>query len=245
LLADWAAQLGEKWDCQFGQVGYDRICPLGMLCLPNRGLQLLVWQKKDCSQVVIAFRGSDARDLEDMVSNLRWFVVNPYFDEYKQVRAIVGRVIARVHCRHARIIATGHSLGGGLAQHAAYAAGGRIGYVYAFDPSPVTGYFDVPWEERMHTVERFGIDRIYQAGEVLSLPRYFVSGIFPTPTCRPRVRIVRFATIQSSSLFERHKIEQLTAGLVKLEKEARSSQVPDDYAKALTCTFSPPPDRPY
>ncbi len=113
------------------------------------------------------------------------------------------------------IVATGHSLGGGLAQHAAY-TDKRIGYVYAFDPSPVTEFFGVPLPVRSAAKEDLGIDRIYEAGEILSLPRYLASGIFPTSQCHPRVRIVRFAVVNAPSFIERHRIRNLSEGLAKL-----------------------------
>jgi hypothetical protein len=36
----------------------------------------------------------------------------------------------------------------------------------------VTGYFDFPWRTLRVTRNAFGTDRVYEAGEILSLPRY-------------------------------------------------------------------------
>lgn len=57
-----------------------------------------------------------------------------------------------IKLRHAgnkplKIIATGHSLGGGLAQFMAYAIP-EIDLVYAFNSSPVTAYYDVLSKDR-------------------------------------------------------------------------------------------------
>jgi hypothetical protein len=82
-----------------------------------------------------------------LATGFRIFALAPCFDEYDQVGAEIRDVINKIYasgCRPPRIIVTDHSLGGGLAQHAAY-GDKRITYVYAFDPSPVTGYFDFPW----------------------------------------------------------------------------------------------------
>jgi hypothetical protein len=236
--AAWTRQLrSEKWQCLFGRIGYDN-CPHGVTCVG--GLEFHVWRRDDCSEAVIAFRGSDARDIGDWLSNFRWFIASPLIDQYDEVRneirGIVGR-IAAAGCRHPRIIATGHSLGGGLAQHAAYASP-RIDYVYAFDPSPVTGYFDVPWATRQEAIQHFGTDRVYEAGEILSLPRYIMSGIFPTSSCRPRVRVVRFATIPGASLVERHRITTLTEGLIELSRLPHSGPLPTAYAAARNCDFA-------
>jgi Lipase (class 3) len=238
--ARWVNQLeGEKWSCLFGRIGYDS-CPPGQRCVT--GLQYQVWRRTDCREAVIAFRGTDSGDIGDWISNLRWFVLAPYFDEYDQVGAEIRDVINKIYasgCRHPRIIVTGHSLGGGLAQHAAY-GDKRITYVYAFDPSPVTGYFDFPWRTLRVTRNAFGTDRIYEAGEILSLPRYLASGLFPTSSCLPRVRIVRFATISAPSLLERHRIQAMTEGLIALSKLPHPGPLPTGFKGAQTCDLATP-----
>lgn len=236
--AAWAQKLRSEWRCLFGQIGIDD-CPKGMKCLG--GLALQVWRRNDCKEAVIAFRGSESRDLGDWVSNLRWFVVSRYFDQYDQVRRDINAIlkkIAQSGCVPPRIIATGHSLGGGLAQHAAY-ADGRINYVYAFDPSPVTGILDVPWDTRAKTIERFGTDRVYESGEILSPVRYIASGIFPSSSCRPRVRIVRFSTVPEGSLVERHKIAKFIEGMTELSRAyQKKAPLPVAYADATSCDLA-------
>ena len=216
-LADMVADLNHaKWSCRFGHVG-----PFGCKAGTPRcldGLEYHVWRKRDCGEAVIAFRGTDANEIGDWLTNLRWFVGRRFFDQYDQVQLAVPDIIATLDkqgCRPRLIVATGHSLGGGLAQHAGYSSS-RIAYVYAFDPSPVTGFFAIPFGESGRSIEHLGIDRVYEAGEILSLPRSLASGVFPSSQCRPRVRIVRFATVTTPSLIERHRIGDLTAGLIDL-----------------------------
>lgn len=201
------------WSCWSGHVGPYGCKPGTRRCLD--GLEYHVWTRGRCGEAVIAFRGSDANEIGDWLSNFRWFVGRRFFDQYDQVQEAVPSIIDHVGCRPRLIVATGHSLGGGLAQHGAYAEK-RIAYVYAFDPSPVTAFFGVPFPERNAAAEHLGIDRVYEAGEILSLPRYIVSGVFPSTQCRPRVRIVRFATVNAPSLAERHRIGNLAAGLSAL-----------------------------
>jgi hypothetical protein len=236
--AHWVNQLeAEKWSCLFGRIGYDSCSP-GQRCVT--GLEYQVWRRTNCTEAVIAFRGTDGGDIGDWISNLRWFVLARYFDEYDQVGAEIKDVINKIYasgCRRPRIIVTGHSLGGGLAQHAAYGEK-RIMYVYAFDPSPVTGYFDFPWRTLRETRNAFGTDRIYEAGEILSIPRYLASGLFPTSSCRPRVRIVRFATIPAPSLLERHRIQEMTKGLIALSELPRSGPLPTGFNSAPTCDLA-------
>ena len=213
-MADALARAG--WLCRFGHVGpYG--CKAGTpRCLD--GLEYHVWRRRDCGTAVVAFRGTDFNEIGDWLTNFRWFLGRRFFDFYDQTQVAVPDIIKALYaegCRPRTIVATGHSLGGGLAQHAAY-ADKRIGYVYAFDPSPVTAFFGIPFPERSAATEDLGIDRVYESGEILSLPRYLASGVFPSSQCRPRVRIVRFHTVTAPSLLERHRIRYLTEGLTKL-----------------------------
>jgi hypothetical protein len=236
--ARWLVSLRQEgWECLFGGIG-PLDCPPGIRCVD--GLQYQIWRRRDCSEAVIAFRGSDRGDAGDWQSNFRWFRIGPVFDEYDQVdKAIRGIIddLDNAGCRPKRLIATGHSLGGGLGQHVAF-ADGRIDYVYAFDPSPVTAHFLVPELVRTANVGTLGIDRIYQSGEVLSLPRYIVSGIAPTPQCQPRVRTVRFDAVTATSRVERHRIAALTEGLERLAAAAPHGSLPVAFNEARTCTFA-------
>jgi hypothetical protein len=225
------------WTCLFGQAGAVG-CPPGRRCA--EGLEYHVWRRKNCGEAVIAFRGTDSGDIGDWLSNLRWFVSSSVFDQYDQVQVAMKGVIAEIDrsgCRPRVIVATGHSLGGGLAQHAAY-ADTRINYVYAFSPSPVTAFFGVPFPVRSEASRELGIDRIYESGEILSLPRYLVSGAFPTSPCRPRVRVVRFSTGTNVSLVERHRIAHLTQGIADLASGPAPKQLPTGFANARNCDFS-------
>jgi pimeloyl-ACP methyl ester carboxylesterase len=231
----------DEWSCRFGHVGpYG--CKQGTpRCLD--GLEYHVWKNCRLGVAVIAFRGSDANEIGDWLSNFRWFLGKRYFDQYDQVEIAVPDIIDALYhqgCRPRVIIAVGHSLGGGLAQHGAY-ADNRISYVYAFDPSPVTGFFGIPFPTRSRATENLGIDRVYEAGEILSLPRYLASGLFPSSQCRPRVRIVRFATVTEPSIIERHRIRNLTKGLADLSGHATQTEKGRlGFAHARACDYVQP-----
>jgi len=57
-----------------------------------------------------------------------------------------------------------------------------------------------------------GIDRAYESGEILSLPRHLIEDIYPPSACDPRVRIVRFNLLTGSPV-EQHSMEGLTENL--------------------------------
>jgi surfactin synthase thioesterase subunit len=77
--------------------------------------------------------------------------------------------------KSATLFSTGHSLGGGLAHEFAYSLPRadipRVSKVFAFDPSPVTGYYSVGKSLRAENSENLLIDRIYERGEVLAYLR--------------------------------------------------------------------------
>jgi hypothetical protein len=51
----------------------------------------------------------------------------------------------------------------------------RVTEVYAFAPSPVTGFFSVARELRDSNKRALTIDRIYERGEILALARSLMS----------------------------------------------------------------------
>ena len=179
-----------------------------------------VWPAHSCVEVAIAFRGTDINDYGDWVSNFRWLNrLVPKFDQYAQVQDHVTQVVRDLKrgCGDGatQFVSVGHSLGGGLAQQAAYAERyGNIKYVYGFDPSPVTGFFDVSELVIKHSTDGLGVDRAYEQGEILMLPRAIIENIFPPADCHPRIRSVRF-NVLTGLPGAQHSIADLTAQLSK------------------------------
>lgn len=162
-------------------------------------LRYEAWKKpkSDGSGVLVAlvFRGSTPT-LSDWYSNFRWFIRLPFFlDHYQQTRAIIHKILDKIGQEAGRenveIITTGHSLGGGLAQQAAYATP-HIKKAFAFDASPVTGFYEVLRAERdKHKVDT-DVYRIYEHGEVLAYARLVLRLIFPLSKKDPRIVQVRY-----------------------------------------------------
>jgi hypothetical protein len=182
------------------------------------GLVFDVWVRPGpVPLAVLVFRGTNYLEFADWVANTRPVTNWPgLWDQYEQARALTPAVVARldsVYGGRARIMAAGHSLGGGLAQHAGYTCP-RIEKVFAFDSSPLTGYFDVAKKERLLHGSKRRTFLVYESYEVLALFRL-------VPAYLDRFREVdivavryNFATgLEAPSPFQQHQMQRLVAGL--------------------------------
>jgi hypothetical protein len=178
-------------------------------------LRVEVWTNPLRDAVTVAFGGTTASSGKDWKSNLRWFIPRRD-DEYTEIVAEFGPAFVNEFLRRkqepawaylnkAAIFATGHSLGGGLAQQFAYSLPinkdvPRVKKVFAFDPSPVTGFGSVNQSVRNNNKQNLAIDRIYQRGEILAHFRSITYFIAPPSASNPAIRHVRY------NLFSRRPI---------------------------------------
>ncbi|WP_258306356.1 DUF6792 domain-containing protein [Pseudomonas prosekii] len=161
------------------------------------------------SEVAIVFRGTEADQRQDWFSNARWFI--PTWlrgeDQYDVTRDHVARVFEeeiqkRIGERrlppNVKVVALGHSLGGGLAQQLAYAMPRstenvvKISRVVAFNSSPVTGYYSTANPPRDENTKGLEIDRVFEHGEALAYLRVLINVVVPPYNRASHVRDLRF-----------------------------------------------------
>ncbi|WP_426059899.1 hypothetical protein [Hymenobacter sp. B1770] len=166
---------------------------------------------------VLVFRGTNYLEFADWVANVRPLTNTPgVWDQYEQARALTPILVAKLDSAYGgqqRIFAAGHSLGGGLAQHAGFTCA-RIEKVFAFNSSPLTGYFDVAKKERLQHGSSRRTYLVYESYEVLAMLR-LVPGFLDQFTDNANAVVVRynFSDVHSLSPFQQHQMQRLVAGL--------------------------------
>lgn len=178
-------------------------------CEDDTGLYLRVWKLgADPSAVVMAFRGTwGANDW--LFGNMHWMTRwLPMEDQYSRSRDAAQRVFDHfpdVNGRKTRFYTTGHSLGGGLAQHVLYSYPKKVDQVFAFDPSSVTGFQDQSAENQVAGCD-CGSDtlkgeprifRVYDAYEILANMRILHKLFLPPER---HIHEVRFPNAASHSM---------------------------------------------
>ena len=94
----------------------------------------------------------------------------------------------------------------------------RVQKVFAFDPSPVTGFYSLDVTTRDNNSKGLAIDRIYERGEVLALIRSFENFVYPPSATDPTVRQVRYNLFNSHDPIAGHSIAALAC---KLDEASR------------------------
>ncbi len=217
-----------------------QLLPTGRWNLP--GLKVQAWHHAESHTAVIAFRGTRVTSPADWYANLRWITcfipwVN---DHYVQVRYLIPSLVAHLKSLdpQVNIIATGHSLGGGLAQHAAYSSP-DIQLVHAFAPSPVTGFYSVDRARRERSRIGTLIIRSFEHGEVLAYLRFLLRRLVRLSEIDPEVVELRFncshwlAVSEHSmhnmhSYLRRHYLDAVNAGLPIEPGDSTTSETRDD-----------------
>lgn len=205
-------------------------------------LRVEVWSNSSQNRVAVAFGGTVFTNPKDWEANLRWFIPH-HDDEYTAIiknfrDAFVTEYLRKEQqpeykfLRRAQLYSTGHSLGGGLAQEFAYALPRnadvpRVTKVFAFDPSPVTGFYSVKKDLREYNAKNLAIDRIYERKEVLAILRSFMNFVIRPSIAEPVVRQIRYNLFTKWNIIYDHSIARLACKLYKACPEClKSEQAP-------------------
>jgi pimeloyl-ACP methyl ester carboxylesterase len=198
-------------------------------CEDEVGMFFRVWKlEADTRQVVVAFRGTwGFKDW--LYGNLHWFTrFLPMEDQYSRARQSAQRVFNHFpeeSEKATRFYTTGHSLGGGLAQHVLYSYPNKVTQALAFDPTPVTGFADQSSANQISACECSSnelngeprIYRVYDAYEVLANLRIFHKTFLPPER---HIQEVRFPNAAS------HSMKGLAFYLLSHATSATASSIP-------------------
>jgi hypothetical protein len=100
----------------------------------------------------------------------------------------------------------------------------KITRVYAFDPSPVTGWFSVDRQIRETNATGLHIERIFEHGEILAYLRLIMSYINPPTANDPSIREIRYNFVDSINPFSSHSMRLIACELVQASGTAN---IPD------------------
>jgi pimeloyl-ACP methyl ester carboxylesterase len=213
-------------------VNFDPKLGLPTQCQDEIGLFFRVWRRPveaGRDDVVIAFRGT-SNNPDWIYGNLWWvtrfFVKDNQFSRSTRLLDVVLKQLhddaQRAGKADPRVVVTGHSLGGGLAQHALYNYPSSIKQAIVFDPSPVTAYvasshgkevLESEFDSDLKTEAR--IIRIYESDEILSNLRIWHKIFFPSHL---QIQEVRFAFYDGRNSVNAHSMRDLTFSMHKESK---------------------------
>lgn len=223
-------------------------CPPPEDMQAGQGLFLEVWEnaRQKPRELVIAFEGSNS-ELVDWATNLRALRIfnrSRHADQYEFARPMASDLIDRftkgATPGSVRIVTTGHSLGGGLAQGVFYANAHRKDHIVdqaiVFNPSPMTGYFDVPNQHQIFesltprkTFPHFRVLRVFERGEILAIVRS-VASLFTTSDSL--IQTLKFDSEKKSNFISQHSMLMLSETIRSLARE-----IAEPMPTVQTCTY--------
>jgi len=205
-------------------------------CGDDRGLAYQVWERhgQNTHDVVIAFRGT-VSGLRSWIYGNLWGITHLFNSDtqYSRARTYSHRVIEYFRTRAddgvtLRFYSTGHSLGGGLAQDVFYDRPKDFVQAFAFAPSSVTSFTELPKASHLDVCDcetetldhEARIYRIYEAYEILGNLR-FPHKLFFYP--QRYIQEVRFSFPSSWNEVSRHSMKTLAFEMINLAKTAPSA----------------------
>ncbi len=195
------------------------------------GLGMEVWTTsyQGKTVAVLVFRGTRGFTAwQDWFANCRWLTkLIPFvWDQYDETHYIAQHVVNALKQRYPNnldIYAAGHSLGGGLAQHAGYSVQ-EIKTIYAFNTSPITGFYSIPKNERENSVKDMRILRIYEHGEILAYIRLVLRFVYPLSFKNPSIIEVRFNFDKWDDVVKQHNMVKFAKALKDIALKALDNQ---------------------
>ncbi|MEX3009255.1 DUF6792 domain-containing protein [Hoeflea sp. TYP-13] len=193
------------------------------------GFNYSVWRDMSRSapdRVAIVLRGTNFTDWGDWYSNARWITrFNPLtVDQYQQTGTLVEQLVPELQRKFGpdvEIIAVGHSLGGGLAQHAGYASAG-VTKVYAFASSPVVDHRSFGADKNEDNRQGMEIYRISESGEILAGSQWIHRNTAGLSTQNPKTTELLYSFRQGfykrdttgDDTISQHGVRQLSCDMV-------------------------------
>ena len=180
-------------------------------------LGMEVWKSDQHKLIAIVFRGT-VKGVNSWFANFHWLLhYLPVNNQYHEIQPLIPKIISRLDGwleQGYEVISTGHSLGGGLAQHANYLHPAIV-RSYVFNSTPVTGWREIKRQQRDINVENRLIYRMFERGEILQYLRFVIkiADLFdPRPNLNPMI-IEHRLDLTKTGVIASHSIASLACGL--------------------------------
>jgi hypothetical protein len=95
--------------------------------------------------------------------------------------------------------------------------------VYAFDPSPVTGFFSVKKHLRDYDATKLAIDRIYERYGILAYVRSITNYFVPPSAENPTIRQLRYMLFPTHNPISGHSIAEFASKLYQQLKQTNAT----------------------
>jgi hypothetical protein len=183
------------------------------------GLEFHVVQNPGKKSLAILFRGTDFSSGPDWRANLHWITrFLPGEDQYDIIERLTGRIFAEAEklvpaAKGWQWLGVGHSLGGGLATHMAY-ANCRFFSAIVFDPSPVVAS-EITHGGCFHCSPH--ILRIYERGEALAYVRSVNRILVPNSE---NTKEFALSTVSNLNPVVNHSMKKFDIGLSLIAQKA-------------------------